>query len=366
MLALLTPLLILLLYTTALDWGVVHTLGQPNNVKTILAESGIYDSIIPSLLDQAKQQTSAQGDISLSNPAVKAAAAQALPSSYIQNQTNTIIDSVYAWLNGATPQPDFQINLASAKATFADSLATQVQQRAATLQVCAASVDISTYDALSATCLPRGITPQAAADSVKQNILSGKGFLDNPVISADQLKNGNSQKSVFADQLKTLPAQYQKAKKTPLLLIVSTIVVAALIYFLSSSKRAGLKHLGVTVLIVGLLMLVFSWSLNKSVSSFAVPKIKLDNAVLQANVRNLVIDLTQRVDKNYWMFGAIYTTLGAIALCAPYIINKKGSASPQTESKPDVKPAKPESAQTAPKPSAPAPPRPKKRVVKVQ
>ncbi|HVO86754.1 MAG TPA: hypothetical protein VMT23_03500 [Candidatus Binatia bacterium] len=362
LLAIVGSLFLLLLFTAAFDEGVVRTVGSPKPVKHILADSGIYSTIIPSLLDQAKQQSSDDGSFSLTNPIVKAAAVQTLSPAFIQKNAETIIDSVYAWLDGKTAEPDFYIDLSTAKAAFAESVATQVEQKAATLPVCTDESTDSSFDALSATCLPQGLSPQQAADSVKNSLLGGKGFLDNPVITAASIKNGQSGKSVFADQLKSVPKQYQRAKKSPYLLIGLSLIFALAIVFLSSSKQKGLRHLGRTLLIIGVFMLIFSWALNRVVTTEVVPKIAISgNLVLQGDIRNLATDLTHQIDRNYWEFGAAYAVIGALAIGIPLILAKRGS-------KTGPAPAETE----APKPQPPAaaaastPAKKKTRTIKVQ
>ena len=64
------------------------------------------------------------------------------------------------------------------------------------------------------------MTPAAVAALVQNDIASGQGFLKEPVITADTIKSGNSDQSVFSDQLKNAPQAYQKVKKTPMILAV--------------------------------------------------------------------------------------------------------------------------------------------------
>jgi len=162
-----------------------------------------------------------------------------------------------------------------------------------------------------------------AAAQVKDSLLSGQGFLDNATITAANIKNGGSNQSVFTDQLKSAPKQYQRAKKTPAILIILTILSGVGIVFLSKTWQKGLRHVGINLVVIGLIMLVFSWALNRTVSTKITPKIKVDNVILQQDVRNLMTDLAQQIDKSYWGFGVIYTLLGTAAIGGAWYHHKK-------------------------------------------
>ncbi|HVS78837.1 MAG TPA: hypothetical protein VHD84_00915 [Candidatus Saccharimonadales bacterium] len=325
-LAILSPLFVVLLFVTAFDFGFVHTVTHPSTVKRLIAESGVYDSAVPSLLSQTKQISTSIGDISTANPLVEKAANTAVSPQYVRQNTEMTIDSIYAWLNGQTAQPDFNVNLNSAKADFAGNLANSVKKNLSSLPACTTATEINTFNALSATCLPPGTSPAEAAAQVKTAVQNGQGFLDSGNLSAADLKNGNSNQSVFADQLKNAPKAYQKAKHTPTVLIILAILAATGIVFLSRTRQKGLRHVGIDLVVIGVLMLVFSWALNHAVSTKVVPKIDPSNAVLRQDLRNLALDLTQQVDKNYWYFGGVYAVVGVAAIAATEVFRRRQQA----------------------------------------
>src|SRR4051812_48563018 len=111
----LVTLFSLFLFSAALSGGVNRTVGTSGKVKHILAESGIYDTVLPSVLDQTKQIDTSAGEISLENPQIKAAAQSAFTPQFIQTSTESVIDSVFDWLNGKTATPQFKIDLSGPK-----------------------------------------------------------------------------------------------------------------------------------------------------------------------------------------------------------------------------------------------------------
>jgi hypothetical protein len=360
----------LLLFTTAFNYGLMHTAGNPDKVKKILGDSHIYDNVVSSALAQSKDVSSSQGEISLSDPKIKSAAGQTISPQFVQSSTEKVIDGTFAWLNGKSPQPAFNIDLAPLKAKFASTAAQSAEQQLATLPKCAKGQIPSSFDPLNATCLPPGVTPQAAAAQVQSSILTGQGFLDTPAITADSLKAQGSNQSVFNKQLKTAPSYYQKAKKAPTILAVVTILVALAIIFLSPSKIAGLRKIGITLITIGVIMLVMGWLLKWGVDNKLEPKIKFDNALLQSDIKKLISDLASAITHNYWLFGGIYTALGLAAVLAPKFVGKDASASNDKVLSKDLLPAKAETSEDVAKdPShktSPAAKAPEPRARKIQ
>src|SRR3569833_61142 len=311
-LVLITPLFSFLLFATAIDYGFVHTASHPATIKKLVADSGVYKDVAPSILAHADNISTTVGDLSASDPAVKSAANAALSPAFVLKDTESALDSVYAWLDGKTTQPTFSVDLTGVKTGFADSLSASVEQRLASLPRCTSASQVSSVDLVNASCLPAGVTPQAAAAQIKDSLNNGS-FIDQTKLSASDIKNGDSNQSVFANQ--NVPKNYQRAKKTPYILGLLSVLVAAAIVFLSAGRRRGVRRVAITLLVIGVLMMVFSWVLNKLIVGHAIPKIQIQgNPLLQTDIRNLATDLAQLIDKNYWFFGSIYSVIGAASL----------------------------------------------------
>jgi hypothetical protein len=327
LLVLITPVFLVLLYATAIDVGFVRIGTHPATVKHILADSGVYQKIVPGLLNQAKQISGGGADVNLSNPLIKSAAQATFTPQFVQKNTETVLDGTYDWLDGKTPVPDFQIDLTGAKTTFANNVSQLAQQRLAGLPVCTiaqAQALSENFDALSTTCLPQGVTAASAASTLQSSILGGKGFLDNPVITADSIKSGKDNKPIFSGKLKSAPTQYQRAKKTPFVLGALVVLVGLAVIFLGASRAAGLRHVGTSLIIVGVFLLVFAWGINRLVSGTVAPRFKVNNVVLQNSVRTLMVDVEQAIDKSYWWFGGGYLVLGAAAIGGSIYLKRGG------------------------------------------
>lgn len=325
LLVILAGLLPLFLFSLAIDSGIIKTAGSSAPIKKVLNDSGIYNSLISGLLDQAKTSGGDQGGgTSLTDQGVKAAAEKTFTPQFLQSTTEKILDSVFAWLDGKTLIPDYKIDVSGLKGTFAMEVAKTAEARAATLPACPPGLSGgSSFDAFSATCLPKGLTAAQAAIQVQNDINSGDGFIKDTLLSADSVKTSGSNQSVFVDQLKNAPKAYQNIKKTPIILAVLALITTLGIVFLSSSRVAGLRRAGIVFLIVGFLLLVFAWGLNYGINQKALPNLNMDNKVLQEKVRNLVSDVVASVDKTYWIFGASYAGLGVVAIGGSKFIHKR-------------------------------------------
>jgi hypothetical protein len=308
----------------------VRTATHPATVKKLMAESGIYDSVVPNILSQVNSISTSYGDISTADPAIQKAAKVSLPPMYIQQNTDLAIDNVYQWLDGKIPQPNFKIDLTGAKVLFANNIADVLQKRLVALPPCTlaqsrAIAESGNFNAENATCLPAGISVATIAEQSKSSIINQQDFLKNLNIDSASIKNNQGQPVFEQPLVKNIPVQYQRAKKTPMILSVLTLLCGLGVVFLSASWQKGLRHIGINLLVIGLIMLVFSWVFNRTVSTNIVPKVKVDNAIFQQDLRSLITDVSQQIDKNYWYFGGLYTALGAAAIVGAEIFMRRAS-----------------------------------------
>ncbi len=316
-----------LLLLSALDIGIVHVIGSPTPIKNSLSNSGIYSSVVSSLLSQSKDITGSGSNIPFSDSAIKMAADYAFPPSDIKKYTETVIDSSYRWLDGKTPLPDFKLDLSTAKTRFAERVASVAKDRAAKLPACGNGNISLNFDAFAATCLPRFVTPAQVSDQIKSDVMSGQGFLDNPVITAGDIKDSNGQ-PIFSDKLSGVPNNYQAIKKSPIALILLSCVMLAGMIFMSGSRLGGIKRGGIILVTVGLFILILSRGIDQ-IAAHKVDNIKVDNPVLQSKLRVLAADILHKVDKNYWIAGTSYTILGIAAISGSVLAGRK--TNPATE-----------------------------------
>jgi hypothetical protein len=326
-LVILSPLFVLLLFAATVDIGFVRTVSHPVTVKRLISNSGVYTSVVPNSLSQTKTIQTSIGVISTSDPDIIKASNAALRPQFIQQNTEMAIDNIYQWLNGQLAQPNFTIDLSGVKTLFANNIAVSLQKRLSALPVCTQAQRLaiaqSGFNAYEATCLPRGVSQASIAEQARTDIINQQDFIKNTTVNPSSIKNSGSRQSVFQDPLAGAPAQYQNAKKSPWIITLMAAIIGLAIVFLSRTKLLGLKHIGIDLLIAGVVMLAMSWALGHAAGTQIAPKIKVDNLILQQDVRKLVADVIQQVDKNYWIFGIAYSAIGLAAIAATMIIPRK-------------------------------------------
>jgi hypothetical protein len=97
---------------------------------------------------------------------------------------------------------------------------------------------------------------------------------------------------------------------------------------------AGLKHVGVDLAVIGVVMLIFAWAFNKAVNTQLAPKIKVDNAVMQQDIRKLVTDLSGQVGNNYRLIGGLYILLGVAGVAGVEVWRRRSTKPPLAKSPP--------------------------------
>lgn len=336
------------LWVLAIDIGLVKTFGSSNNVKQIIADSGLYETIVPSALDQVNQEKKQVGestDVPLTDAAIKEAAQRAITPAFLKQNVETVIDSLYKWLEGKTAQPDFVIDLAPIKANLADYVAETIQQRLIGLPVCPTNTSAQNFDYYNAGCLPKGVSAAAAAGQVKNEIANSQDFLGDTTYTAADIKSPDGNKPIFSGQLKDVPRAFQGFKASPLYLAILAVVAGLGVILLSTSRRRGIRRVGITLLTIGVLVLLFAWLLNYG-SNRGLRDFDFENKVLQDNVSSLITDVSQAIGKSYWTIGGIYAGVGALAILGAVFIGRgkkktepvtahEGKAAEPTDVKPD-------------------------------
>ena len=312
-LVLVVPLLIILLLATAGSAATLTVFTDSVKVKAALTKSKIYQSVVPAVLDEAGQISAGGQEVPLGEAVVRQAAEKTFTAQFIQQNTEAVIDSIYAWLNGDSPVPDFEIDLAATKATFATNVAAAVEAQLAGLPPCSDGGIPDNFDPFTTTCLPAGMDPASQSAAIEENIISGTGFLDDEVITADSLKQGDEAKSVFASELKQFPDVYQRLKLAPIALGVLSLLLALAVILLSASKRKGLQRVGIVLVVVGVILLAAAYDLARLVGE-AMEQLNLDSRVFEDSLRTLAVELTKEVSKIYWVFGGVYTGVGVLAI----------------------------------------------------
>lgn len=228
------------------------TLRNRDKVKESLNTSSVYDNVVDVAIEGlANAESQDVGEIPINDPALQEKVRNVLTPDFLKSSTESVIDGVYNWLEGSVAQPDFEIDLSGVRTQLATELGNYAAERAADLPTC---TEVPTqYDALTAECVPPATTTAQIKDTVEQEFLASDGFFNDPVFTADDLKDPETQQSIFTntDEARRL---YQTGGYMPYILGAIVLVTAAAILFLSSSRRAGALRLGIISTLVAVVL----------------------------------------------------------------------------------------------------------------
>lgn len=141
------------------------TLLDRQEVKTWLQQSGVYKSAIGTIIgsNQTAQDQVSSTSSAISPNSLKTALNQTFTPTYVQQQSEKIIDNTFDWLDGKTPMIALNINATDQKDAFVNNAAAAIQPQLASLPTCRS---INSFNAQNPTCLPPGTSAADAAKSI--------------------------------------------------------------------------------------------------------------------------------------------------------------------------------------------------------
>lgn len=309
-----------LLFSTATTYGFSRTFTAPH-IKSWPSASNIYRDIVPSALEQTKQDDAINTDttsIPLTDQGVKDAVNKSFPPSLLQSSSETAIDSIFQWLNGTTKTPDFKLDMSGAKMNLATNIADYLKTRYAGLPLCAKGQLPGSSDIFQISCRPAvGFDINTAVANATKDIATSKDFLADPVITADNFKNGVSSstpnQTTFFQSHANIPKAYQWLVRAPIIGGILALLCAAMVFFLSQDRRHGLRKLAISLVIVGILLFVASVGLHRisstidhQVTSSTGPA----NAALKKDINTLAKAGIRDVSSNFELIASIYLVTG--------------------------------------------------------
>jgi hypothetical protein len=290
---------------------------RPDKIKSWLTKSGLYQAIPGTVTthlakDQKSDAATASDDISFSDPAVQSAIKKTLTPGFLQSSANAIIDGTYHWLNGRTPKPDFSINTAAVKQKFADELADYAVNRYRQLPPCTLRQPPTSTDPLQINCQIPGYNIDQHIADFKAKVVSNQEFLPKPFFTADTtVKDDHGTEQPVATYSTAIPQRYHQAKLARWLIPILLIGLGVAVVYLSDSKLAGLKRLGISLLVVGIMSAAALWIGYVVISSL---KGRIPVSIAEEGLRDALLRLFDLARQDYTrtagVIAGIYIVLG--------------------------------------------------------
>lgn len=325
-------LLPMVLLSFGILFSLYQVLGSPTHIKKALDSSGVYDTAIASLVQQTtNEQGTSDTQTSAGEAAVRKAVSDAIPASYIKDQTGGVLDGVYAWLQGDTQNLAFSIDLTPVKTALVENLTAQALERARSLPPCTAESQLSSVnDPFSMECLPPGTNPDALANQTRQSILDSEMFKNASITPQNLTQKGDKP---LEEQLSTVKDGYQVVKKSVYLTGMLAIVFITTAIFLSQPRRIGIKRVAFILLSVGGVGIITAIVSNFAVKAVVDSVVKKAEGALGTKIAQAAQYLANDI-RNWWLILGILSVAAAIgSLVGVYLWNKKHTTSDSESSK---------------------------------
>lgn len=328
-------LLALLLLSTLVGTAVATSLdlnfSSPTKLEAWLDQSKLYDHFVAQAVSQAQKSADNQNpgadNVSLSDTAVQQAAQDAFSAPLLKQSVNTFLNSNYAWLEGKTDKPSFTIDLTQPKQTFAEQVGAYVKTHLASLPVCTqqqlSQIDINNFDPLDVTCRPATIDPATEGRQVTQKMETGD-FLSNPVLTPDSINpNESANSKPYYTKLSFAPTVYKYGVRLPWALAVLSLLLALGIVFIAPTRRKGLRRVGSTLLVAGLLLI-----LGKFAADYVFTKIETktfnnaDVGQIQQSLTTFAHTAESELVKVDLYFGILFVILAIV--CFVFVARSRG------------------------------------------
>ena len=304
------------LYGFAITAALAMVFGSSGPIKQTLKGSGAYDSFVDTVLQAAAKQ---DHPAVYSDPGIIAAAKKAFTPQVLETNADTVIDSVYSWLEGKTPEPTFKLDFSGAEEAFADNVTTYLVDRNSKLPICTPTqllqlhLPIDLEQVINLKCQVPGIPTVLVRQQVHESLTGENGPLAHgAVFSSQDLPKDSQGQSVFK-KAAFAPTIFKLLSWLPWALAGLVLLSGAGMIFLNDSRRRGLKALGIiligTAVFIALSSFIFSLLFNK-VNGPTGPLASADIGQLQKPVLNIVTTLMSQLNQKLYLMAGIYGVSG--------------------------------------------------------
>lgn len=293
----------------------INTIGQPEKIKTIASESGIYDAIAETIREQLISSNVVTSQ--LPNDLVNSALSKAINGPAVQKIAEPVISSTYVWLGSSTPEPDISINTDSIREEVASSIATGVTERFASLPVCKPGQIPNTSDLANTDCVPPELASNLNAEQLKNFIIATDTSPLSGGLQSDELTitGAQGQQEPFYESLRQFRSFYQALKIVPIISGVIFVLSLCLIVAFSAPRFLSLKALAFTFIPSGIIFIIAGLTSGFLVSSTTDALIaQLNGGSFEVPAQNIVQALTASISKYFVIAGTGSLLAGLVAL----------------------------------------------------
>jgi hypothetical protein len=229
--------------------GLIIYFGSADYLKSTLRNAHAYDSFVPAVTESLGNAGGDQG-IPFTDPGVRQIISNGLPPQVLEDSSDRVIDGVYDWLEGKTPQPTFHIDLEKNRAYISENISLYAFNRLTKQPICFENP--KQINPFTAPCLPTNFSLDeertAFAAAIEQ-------VFPKTVFTANDLPKFKGGKSL-AEAVPHAPTYYRWLRASPLIFGVIVIGLAVSIVQLCRTRRLGFRLLGSVTLSTGAALMI--------------------------------------------------------------------------------------------------------------
>lgn len=312
------------------------TLRNQETVKSWLADSGLYDELGASVVEQIAKESDNNLSAVAQNEEVKQIATDALgDSNVLRSSIERLIDNVYVWLNGGELPQTLQIDFADASQRLSEGLGDFATRRAAELPVCTPEQTLmlrANFDVWTAPCRPAQLSAAQIGETTRNEISSSIGTGQTDIQTSevfDQNNGGNPPEEVRK--------AYQRSRWLPFVFTGLAVASALGLVFASSTRLKGLGRAGWVIILSGLVVSASALFISKGPGIIRSALQDSSAATIDMVVR-LFETAGQDIARILWWYGAGFIVIGLAAAVVVRILGKPSGpgANSQNEPQPPI------------------------------
>lgn len=241
------------LYGIATITALCIIFARSDNVKRAFIETNAYKRFVPSSIHEAVKLDQSAATAPMKDENVQQIIAASFPPTTLQANTEEVINSFYAWLNGLTPKPDFTVDFSTNIEQMANNLSAYAMRRLQMQPVC--KVDPESIDPFTATCRPNNFDYVSEKAALAQAIKDNNGILAKTKLTADDLPRGSKGKT-FVEQYWYAPKLFAFMQYVPWILFVVACSSAIIVVALDRRKHEATYRIGTNTVSASVFLIV--------------------------------------------------------------------------------------------------------------
>lgn len=285
------------LYLLVTIVAVFVVFSNATGVKQAFVHTKAYERFVPLTLDAAIKANQNSNSAPIKDPAVQQIIKDSFPASKLKLETENVIDSVYAWLYGVVPKPEFKADFSHNIEQMANGLSAYAINRLKSQPIC--NENPNSVDPFTATCRPAKFDYFVEQQTLKNEIIKNNGIISNSIITVDSLPKNDDGKTIL-DKYSYAPSLFRLFLYTPLIIFSITFASALALVALDRKKRVAVRNVGSNIVSANI-FLILSPIVYFYVLPFIFPAMNKNStsgggaAVLGDVINRLTIDFSNKL-----------------------------------------------------------------------